>query len=271
MKTISKDEILALFERMQTEHWTYKPGAAEQGTVDCSGAFVYAYNTKKIDLYHGSNYMARNEAMQLMPITQATPGMIAFKAREPSEQGYALPEKYRQGGKSYTGDVRDYYHVGLVSRDGTHVLNAQSSETGFVSSALTAKNGWDFVGYGMHIDYGDEDTTPKQEEGKTTMEKATVTATSGTTVNMRVKPSVTANLVDRVPVGAQVDIVSSGSEWSIVKYDGLTGYMMTRYLTKDGTAGTDTSTAELAARVQTLEDTVGKLLERVQALEGGVG
>lgn len=265
MKTISKDEILALFERMQTEHWTYKPGAAEQGTVDCSGAFVYAYNTKKIDLYHGSNYMARNEAMQLLPIIQATPGMIAFKAREPSEQGYALPEKYRQGGKSYTGDVRDYYHVGLVSRDGAHVLNAQSSETGFVSSALSTKNGWDYVGYGMHIDYGDEDTTPKQGEGKTTMEKATVTATSGTTVNMRVKPSVTANLVDRVPVGAQVDIVSSGSEWSIIKYDGLTGYMMTRYLTKDGTAGTDTT--ELDA----LKERIAKLEERVQALEGGVG
>lgn len=261
MKTISKDEILALFERMQTEHWAYKPGAAEEGTVDCSGAFVYAYETKKIDLYHGSNYMARNEAMQLLPITQAKPGMIAFKAREPGESGYALPEKYRQGGKSYTGDVRDYYHVGLVSRDGAHVLNAQSSETGFVSSALTTRNGWDYVGYGMHIDYGDEDTTP-QKEGETTMEKATVTATSGSTVNMRVKPSVTATLVDRVPVGAQVDVVSSGSEWSIVKHDGLTGYMMSRYLSKEGT-----DTSELEA----LKERISKLEERVQALEGGVG
>ena len=263
---MTKGAILTLFEQMQVEHWRYTMGAAEQGNVDCSGAFVYAYKVLDgLNLYHGSNYMARSEAMQLMPITQATPGMIAFKAREPGVQGYALPEKYRQGGKSYTGDIRDYYHVGLVSRDGAHVLNAQSSATGFVSSALTAKNGWDYVGYGMHIDYGDEDTTPKQEEGKTTMEKATVTATSGTTVNMRVKPSVTANLVDRVPVGAQVDIVSSGSEWSIIKYDGLTGYMMTRYLTKDGTAGTDTT--ELDA----LKERIAKLEERVQALEGGVG
>ena len=263
---MTRDAILALFEQMQAEHWKYAIGAAEQGSVDCSGAFVYAYKVLDgLSLYHGSNYMARNEAMQLLPITQATAGMIAFKAREPSEQGYALPEKYRQGGRSYTGDVRDYYHVGLVSRDGAHVLNAQSSETGFVSSVLSTKNGWDYVGYGMHIDYGDEDTTPKQEEGKTTMEKATVTATSGTTVNMRVKPSVTANLVDRVPVGAQVDIVSSGSEWSIVKHDGLTGYMMTRYLTKDGTAGTDTT--ELDA----LKERIAKLEERVQALEGGVG
>lgn len=113
MKTISKDEILALFERMQTEHWTYKPGAAEQGTVDCSGAFVYAYNTKKIDLYHGSNYMARSEAMQLLPITQATPGMIAFKAREPGEQGYALPEKYRQGARATPGMCETTITLGL--------------------------------------------------------------------------------------------------------------------------------------------------------------
>ncbi len=264
MKTISRDEILALFEQMLTEHWSYSPGGAEQGTVDCSGAFVYAYGTKKIDLYHGSNFMARSEAMHLLPLTQATPGMIAFKAREPSEKGYSLPEKYRQGGKSYTGDVRDYYHVGLVSRDGAHVLNAQSTETGFVSSALTAKNGWDYVGYGMHIDYGEEDTTPKQEEGETTMEQATVTATSGTTVNMRVKPSMTATLVDRVPVGAQVDVVSRGSEWSIVKYDGMTGYMMTRFLTT-GESQTDTS------ELESLKERVQKLEERVQALEGGVG
>ncbi len=266
MKTIAKDELLALFQQMLDEHWSYKAGGAEKGTVDCSGAFVYAYNTQKIDLYHGSNYMARNEAMQLLPITSARPGMIAFKAREPSEKGYALPEKYRQGGKNYTGDVRDYYHVGLVDASGTQVLNAQSSETGFVSSALTARNGWDYVGYGIHIDYGDEDTTPKQEEGTTTMEKATVTASSGTTVNMRVKPSITSNLVERVPVGAEVDVVSRGSEWSMVKYDGLTGYMMSRYLTTtDSSTETDTTTLnELLQRVTKLE-------ERVQALEGGVG
>ncbi len=97
------------------------------------------------------------------------------------------------------------------------------------------------------------------------MEKATVTASSGTTVNMRVKPSITSNLVDRVPVGAAVDVVSKGSEWSMVKYDGLTGYMMSRYLTTtDSGTETDTTLNELLQRVTKLE-------ERVQALEGGVG
>ncbi len=263
---MTKGAILALFGQMLDEHWSYTMGAVEQGNVDCSGAFVYAF--KVLDgrsIYHGSNSMARSEVAELLPITSARPGMIAFKAREPNEKGYALPEKYRQGGKSYTGDVRDYYHVGLVDASGAQVLNAQSSETGFVSSALTARNGWDYVGYGLHIDYGDEDTTPKQEEGTTTMEKATVTASSGTTVNMRVKPSITSNLVERVPVGAEVDVVSRGSEWSMVKYDGLTGYMMSRYLTTtDSGTETDTTLAELLQRVTKLE-------ERVQALEGGVG
>ena len=264
MKTISRDELLTIFQQMLSEHWSYSPGAAEQGTVDCSGAFVYAYNTQKIDLYHGSNYMARNEAMQLLPIKNAKPGMIAFKARKESENGYSLPEKYRKGGKSYTGDVLDYYHVGLVNTDGK-VLNAQSKETGFVSSNINS-GGWDYVAYGMHIDYGDEDTTPQTESEGSAMDQATVTATNGTTVNMRVKPSMTATLVDRVPVGATVDIVSSGSEWSIIKYDGLTGYMMTRYLTKDSTA-TTTSTSEL----DSIKERITKLEERVQALEGGVG
>lgn len=40
-------ELIALFNRMYTEHWAYKWGAAQTGCVDCAGAFVWAYRQNR--------------------------------------------------------------------------------------------------------------------------------------------------------------------------------------------------------------------------------
>ena len=60
--------------------------------------------------------MARVEVKELLPISQAKPGMIAFKKREPGEEGYNLPDDYLLGGSHYNGDLADYHHVGLVMK-----------------------------------------------------------------------------------------------------------------------------------------------------------
>lgn len=265
MDKIPVEDILRLFEKMKEENWRYTMGAAEEGCVDCSGAFVYAYKKLgNISIYHGSNWMARNEACQLLPITAAQPGMLAFKAREETEKGYALPDKYKDG-----TDTRDYYHVGLVSRDGCRVLNAAGADYGFISSSLSTKNGWGFVSYAKNIDYGGkENETETQEEGNN-MTQMMVTASSGSTVNRRVAPKAGAALLDRIKIGTVVTVVATDGTWSTVQYDGTTGYMMSQYLqeldsTDSTTTDTDTTLTELLERVQKLE-------ERVQALEGGVG
>ena len=59
---------------------------------------------------------------------------------------------------------------------------------------------------------------------------ATVTAHSGSTVNMRRQPSTSAALVDRVPVGSTVQVLEQSTEWDKVKWKGKTGYMMTVFL-----------------------------------------
>ncbi len=52
-----------------------------------------------------------------------------------------------------------------------------------------------------------------------------------TYVNLRSSPDKTSNNINvRVPVGAQVDILSWGDEWSQVRYNNTTGYMMTWFL-----------------------------------------
>lgn len=256
---MTKDKILALFRRMLSEHWAYVWGAAEEGTVDCSGAFVWAYRQAGMSVYHGSNRMARVETPKLLPINQARPGMIAYKARDPTEAGYALPDSYKPGGSHYNGDVRDYYHVGLVDEDPRYVLNARSPKDGFVRSPIT--QGWDAVGYGKQIDYG---TMDKGDE--TMAQTAAVTAPSGSTVNLRAKPDTNGALVERVPVGEEVMVVSVSGAWAEVDYWGHRGYMMTQYLDMGGedAAGAE---GDLAAAWEAIR----KLEERVQALEGGVG
>ena len=42
-------------------------------------------------------------------------GELVYKARRPSDSGYDLHGRYLQGGRYWTGDTLDYYHVGIVT------------------------------------------------------------------------------------------------------------------------------------------------------------
>ena len=44
MSKIPVNELISCFERMRDEHWDYCLNSAREGCVDCSGAFVWAYN-----------------------------------------------------------------------------------------------------------------------------------------------------------------------------------------------------------------------------------
>ena len=53
----------------------------------------------------------------------------------------------------------------------------------------------------------------------------------GTHVNLRNGPSQsTGKVIERVPDGSEVIILTPGKTWSKIEYDGTTGYMMTRFL-----------------------------------------
>ncbi|MBQ8150752.1 MAG: SH3 domain-containing protein [Clostridia bacterium] len=58
----------------------------------------------------------------------------------------------------------------------------------------------------------------------------TVVHPSGTYVNLRQGQSLTSNVILRVPHGRQVTILSAGSEWCKVSYNGYQGYMLTYFL-----------------------------------------
>ena len=217
---MTSKELLADFQRMLKEKWEYVMGSSSPGAVDCSGAFVWSFGQHGKSIYHGSNRILRTEIRELLPIDQWKPGMAAFKRRMPGQQGYALPESYQPGGKHYNGDLNDYYHIGLVDEDGS-VLNAQSTQTGFVRSKLDGS--WCGVGYLKQVDYG-------QIEAGTTAVLALVIAQSGNMVRLRKNPSDKAETLYKVPLGATVQVLAQAEGWATVEYQGMRGYMMAEFL-----------------------------------------
>lgn len=123
---IDVDRLLDLFERMEREHWAYEPGAAREGCVDCSGAFVWAYKQLGASVEHGSNSIYHLRVGQVVSVAQAKPGYAVFKMRAWREED--------RGNRWYGESPGDCYHIGLMGRNGK-VLNAQGVKTRDLSQA----------------------------------------------------------------------------------------------------------------------------------------
>lgn len=246
---IHVNDILKDFQLMLSEHWAYGVDT-KYGQVDCSGAFVWSYKQHGHSIYHGSNRIARTEVLKLIPIGQAVvvPGMAAFKHRKPGESGYALPSSYQVGGSHYNGDLNDYYHIGLVDEDTARVLNAQSTNTGFVASKISQN--WSHVAYLTQVDYDsyhveqsdveipvvtpDTPKTPSAPETAVQPENhgiAVVYAENGLPVKMRQKASTSCKVWENVPCGTIITVRgTSKNGWTPVSYDGKNWYMKSEFL-----------------------------------------
>ena len=224
---IPVDGLISLFQRMYREHWPYVWGKAETGCVDCSGAFVWAYAQYHLSIPHGSNAIARQSVRELLPISQAKPGMAAFKYYPPGHPKWNLPQKYRKGGSAYNGDLNDYYHVGLVDDGSAYVLNAQGTQAGFTRTKLKS---WGAVGYLKAVDY--------KEEVKP-METYIVTAENGFPVKVRAKANKESLVITSLDVGTEVQAEEPDGGWQRIYYgqgiqNGGMGYMMSKFLRKAG-------------------------------------
>lgn len=212
---------------------TYRTGGiGSDGTCDCIGLIMGAMTElghRKYDM-HSSNYFARYQMETLDPVgvTDISHGMIVYKARESTAQ---LNERYQPGGRYHTGDMLDYYHVGVVESIDPLVI-VHCTESGNVDGITHdyKMGGWTHTGQLKDISYDAREETPVMS-----VYKAIVTAPSGRTVNMRSRPSRGGLLNTRVPIGASVMVQETakndaGEEWSRITFNGMTGYMMTQYL-----------------------------------------
>ena len=210
---------------------------------------------------HGSNYAARYEMRELLPVTDAGElclGDVVYKARTPGQAGYALPERYKND-----PDQRDYYHVGVVTATSPLEIT-HCTGPGIVRDTKLGK--WVYRGRLKKVDYDGTEVV------ETMVQTAKVTAASGSAVKMRSKPSASDRLYWEVPVGAEVQVAEVTGSWAKVRYGDRTGYMMTDFLALDaqeppevgGTAETMTGgeliTVQRAA-LQAVYDALGSILQ----------
>lgn len=214
---IQASALIALFRRMLDEHWAYEWGAAREGCVDCSGAFVWAYRQLGASIEHGSNSIAHLRVGEYVPVAKAKPGYAVFKLR-------AWRDDSDNGGNRWFGQQPgDVYHIGLMGDDGK-VLNAQSTKTGFVASDAA---GWAFAAPLKDVIY-------KEGDGKV-FGNAAVNITSGY-LNIREGASTKSKIIAKAANGARVNIIreAGGTGWVFgVLASGEAGYMSREYLVED--------------------------------------
>lgn len=243
---IKVSALINLFQRMLGEHWAYELGAAREGCVDCSGAFVWAYKQLGATIEHGSNSIAHLRVGEYVPVSEAKPGYAVFKLRPWREDD--------SGNRWFDQQPGDVYHIGLMGRDG-RVFNAQSTKTGFVASP--ASQNWAFAAPLKAVSYSDDG-----EGGDTMFGNATVkTQKAGSYVNLREGASTRAAVIGKVYDGERINVLrEAGTGWIYGKTQvGAEGYMSADYIVEDAPGADDAEDGggEETASTTTLTDGSG--------------
>lgn len=238
---MTNTEFVSRVQAIAASNPTYRTGGdGSDGTCDCIGLVMGAMG-KKYPM-HSTNYFARYETTDLLPIANAEirVGDILYKARYDQSQ---LNARYKEGGRYYTGDLTDYYHVGVVESVNPEVV-VHCTQSGNIDGIARDDNfdNWSYAGRVKGVEYD----TPSE-----TAYKATVTADSGSTVNLRKYPDKASASLARVPIGDMVDVYEEAQGWAKVSWQGVTGYMMSQYLEEPGMS--------LEDRVTVLEEMVAEL------------
>ena len=243
--------------------WPYvSPGTNDARGIDCSGLFVKAFRDQGSSIYHGSNTIYRkycSEKGKLTNISQLKRGMVVLKWNPNT------PEKFNDG-------LGDFQHIGLVTSVNPLRIVHASSAAGCVTTD-TKLGKWAYWGWLKNVAKTDaapviqpETIDEGDEDPMATTEFATVIADSGSTVNMRTKAKSTAALVERLALGARVEVLGTCGSWTKVKFGSRTGYMMSQFLTAEEPLEPDEDL--------TIEERVTRLEKRVAMLEaydGAVG
>ena len=209
-------------------------GVGKDGTCDCIGLIMgamYELGHKKYDL-HSTNYFARYQTMEMVTIKSSTEiyaGMILYKARNDD----ALNGRYMPGGRYYTGDPLDYYHVGVVVRAKPLEI-VECTEYGSVTGIVRSSSikGWEYGGKLRGVLYdGYEETEIKDESEERKMDVlySAEVATDKGALNLRNAPN--GKDIGDIPKGAIVAVIEDG-EWPRVIYEDMMGYVSGKYLKK---------------------------------------
>lgn len=206
-----------------------EPGDGSDGYCDCIGLPIGAVRRMglKWNGIHGSNWAARKEFVELRKFSNASElerGDVVLKGTPQGSSGWALPSRYRKGGKYYNGDLTDYYHAGVVESVSPLRIRHMSSKM----TTDTKVGKWNYHGHLLLLQKLVTETIPEPVPSAGCL--AVVVAESGSTVNLRRTPSLKGALIDRVPLGTTVEITEPGEEWATIIYKNKKGYMMAKFL-----------------------------------------
>jgi hypothetical protein len=228
------EQFLEKVQSIVNEHPTYRLGGdGSDGTCDCIGLVIGAIRRAGGGWTgtHGSNYAARFAVDGLFRQVDAADldlGWLVFKALGPMDAGYDLPDKYRAGGAAYTGDVMDYYHVGIVTGVEPLAITHCTKGGGVDGVTVDTRQGdWRYAGPCALVTYAADTDRDSPEGGGTSMEtrRATVISQDGNPVKLRSTPSTDKPYLAKVPVGTPVEVMQDAQGWAQVRLlDGKVGY-----------------------------------------------
>ena len=224
---------VARVEQIAARKPTYRiGGVGRDGTCDCIGLVMgamYELGQRAYDL-HSTNYFARFQTLELKKVNEKElhVGQLLYRARDNQDNLHA---RYLPSGRYYTGDILDYYHVGIVT--GIKPLRVvECTEHGGVSGIKisdTIKN-WHYGGKLRNVLYDESDIgglyEKETEEDEVVLYKAKV-ATQDDPLTLRATPN--GRKIGKLPIGAIVDVLAGG-EWSRVRYGDMLGYAASEFL-----------------------------------------
>ena len=153
---IEAQRFISLVEQIATEEPKFRLGCCgDDGFCDAIGIVIGALlraggSWRGI---HEINYAARKEVAKLALVSEGglQKGELIFRAYEPWQGGYDLNMKYERNGDHYTGDLRDYYHVGVVES----VFPVRIRHMAFGKMKMDTKlDKWIYHGKLKQVDYG---------------------------------------------------------------------------------------------------------------------
>ena len=112
--------------------------------------------------------------------------------------------------------IPQYQRIPIYSRDDAWCQAEYNGTTGYVSS--------------RYLSFDQEAPPPSALPAQTSPLAAQVTTAQGS-LNLREEPKSGAKVITTIPQYDQVIVTDHGDPWCAVVYDGLTGYVMTKYLT----------------------------------------
>lgn len=150
--------------------------------------------------------------------------------------GPGTPGKFRDDG------IGDATHMGIVTQRNEGAIHSSKSRGGVVTSKFKDRTipggGWNRVGLLNYFNYGntvkwvnEHEGTGTEKEGKPM--KQIVVSDNGNPVNLRAKKDTQSARLAKVPVGEEVEVFGTEGLWSRVRWNGITGWMMTEYLVTD--------------------------------------